>query len=128
MVFEFITGDWRRPTFGSLFNEWWLFVTRRHQVKVPAFCTDWDRKLQNAICNVVNNMPLKKYLEITYKIATGQATVDDLETLLFFCHGHAAGATSRHCNKKPNTKELASSFWRLFNMAKRSFVFQMVCR
>ena len=45
MIFEFITGDWRQPTFETLFSEWWLFVTRRHHVKVPAFCTDWDRKL-----------------------------------------------------------------------------------
>lgn len=27
MVFEFITGDWRQPTFESLFSEWWMFVS-----------------------------------------------------------------------------------------------------
>ena len=92
MIFEFITGDWRQPTFETLFNEWWLFVTRRHHVKVPAFCTDWDRKLQSAICRVVNQMSLQKYLEITYKVPSGKADINLITSLMFSCHGHAAGA------------------------------------
>eukprot|EP01084_Bolivina_argentea_P191657 329214_1 len=69
-IFEFISGDWTQCGFEFLLYKWWSFVRRCYDVKITAFCTDWDRKLQNGICYVINRKSIRKYLEITHGIAS----------------------------------------------------------
>eukprot|EP01083_Nonionella_stella_P052177 138530_1 len=86
-VFELISCDWGGTTFKQQFNNWWIFANERYKLDIPSFNVDWDRKLQNRVCEVVNGFDMRTYLEICYRIPQGKALPRQIKHKIFGCHG-----------------------------------------
>ena len=114
-AFEDISGDWSSYSLENNLSKWWNGATIFSKLHIKTVVTDWCRKLMHGVCRSINNRELSEYLRFTFEVASGDREHSELEqwpVLLWFCHGHAANAISRHYKKIKLVRQLVFWYWR----------------